>query len=146
MTAIDHQTYDTSRLDGVRRKRIVAFIIDFTMVLLISFAVGVLVFFLGIITLGLGWALYGGIIPAVAVFYSGISIANRSATPGMRTAGLVFRLDTGHKPNFLQGAMHVILFYLTVSFTGGLLLLLTFFNSRKRLLHDMLIGATVENA
>ena len=52
----------------------------------------------------------------------------------------------GEKPGFLQGAMHVILFYLSVSFTGGLILLLTFFNSRKRLIHDMLIGATVENA
>jgi uncharacterized RDD family membrane protein YckC len=137
--------YDMSRLDGVRRKRIIAFLIDFTMVLLISFGVGIVVFFLGIITLGLGWALYGGIIPAVAILYSGMSIGSRGATPGMRTAGLVFRLDTRQKPGFLQGAFHVILFYVTISFTGGLILLVTFFNSRKRLLHDMLIGATVEN-
>jgi uncharacterized RDD family membrane protein YckC len=146
MTAVDHRpAYDLARIDGVRRKRIIAFLIDFTLVLLLSFVAGIFVFFLGIITLGLGWALYGGIIPLVAVFYSGISIANRGATPGMRAAGLTFRLETGEKPGFLQGAFHVILFYLTVSFSGGLILLVTFFNSRKRLLHDMLIGATVEN-
>ena len=147
MTAIEQRPgYELARLDGVRRKRILAFLIDFTMVLLISFVVGVFVFFLGIITLGLGWALYGGIIPVVAVFYSGISISNRGATPGMRAMGLKFQLETGEKPGFLQGAFHVILFYLSTTFTGGLVLLLTFFNARKRLLHDMLIGATVENA
>ena len=146
MTAVDHRpAYELARLDAVRRKRIMAFLIDFTIVLLLSFLAGIVVFFLGIITLGLGWALYGGIIPLVAIFYSGISIANRSATPGMRAMGLVFRLETGQKPGFLQGAFHVILFYLSISFTGGLILLLTFFNARKRLLHDMLIGATVEN-
>jgi len=147
MTAVEHRpAYDIARLDGVRRKRILAFLIDFTMVLLLSFVVGVFVFFLGIITLGLGWMLYGGIIPFVAIFYSGLTISNRGATPGMRAMGLTFRLDSGEKPGFLQGAFHVILFYLATTFTGGLVLLLTFFNSRKRLLHDMLIGATVENA
>jgi uncharacterized RDD family membrane protein YckC len=147
MTAVEHRpAYDIARLDGVRRKRILAFLIDFTMVLLLSFVVGVFVFFLGIITLGLGWVLYGGIIPFVAIFYSGLTISNRGATPGMRAMGLIFRMDTGEKPGFLQGAFHVILFYLAATFTGGLVLLLTFFNSRKRLLHDMLIGATVENA
>lgn len=144
MTAYE-PTYDLARVDGVRRKRIMAFLIDFTLVLLISFAVGVIVFFLGLITLGLGWALYGGIIPAVAIFYSGISIANRAATPGMRAAGLVFRLETGERPGFLQGAIHVILFYVSVTFLTPLILLVSFFNSRKRLLHDMLIGAVIEN-
>lgn len=147
MTTIDHRpAYDLARLSGVRRKRMLAFLIDFTLVLLISLALGVVVFFLGLITLGLGWALYGGIFPTVAVLYSGFSIANHSATPGMRSAGLIFTTDTGQRPGFLIGAMHVILFYVTVSFTGGIILLLTFFNSRKRLLHDMLVGATVENA
>lgn len=144
MTAIE-QSYDFARVDGVRRKRIMAFLIDFTLVLLISFAVGVIVFFLGLITLGLGWALYGGIIPAVAIVYSGISIANRAATPGMRAAGLVFRMETGERPGFLQGAIHVILFYVSVTFLTPLILLVSFFNSRKRLLHDMLIGAVIEN-
>ncbi len=89
--------------------------------------------------------LYAPVIPVVPILYSGISIANRSATPGMRAMGLLFRTETGEKPGFLQGAFHLILFYLSISFTGGLVLLLTFFNARKRLLHDMLIGATVEN-
>jgi uncharacterized RDD family membrane protein YckC len=64
----------------------------------------------------------------------------------MRAVGLIFRMETGEQPNFWQGAFHVILFYVTMSFTGGLILLVSLFNARKRLLHDILIGATVENA
>ncbi|MGQ4272563.1 RDD family protein [Terrihabitans sp. B22-R8] len=140
-----YDVYDAQRLDGVRRKRIFAFLMDFTAVLLLSFGAGIIVFFLGIVTLGLAWGLYGAIIPIVAVFYSGFSIAGSSATPGMRAMGLVFRTESGAPPNFLQGGVHVILFYLTATFLTPLVLLVSLFNSRKRLLHDMLIGATVEN-
>jgi uncharacterized RDD family membrane protein YckC len=143
-------TYDTaypaSRLDAVRRKRIIAFLIDFTLVTLLWLVACAVIFVLGIVTLGLAWLLYGAVFPIVAILYSGIAISNRSATPGMRAMGLVFRMETGERPNFWQGAFHVILFYLTMSFTGGLILLVSLFNSRKRLLHDILIGATVENA
>ena len=143
-------TYDTAypaaRLDAVRRKRIMAFLIDFTLVTLLWLVACAVIFVLGIVTLGLAWLLYGAVFPIVAILYSGMAISNRSATPGMRALGLVFRMDTGEKPNFWQGAFHVILFYLSTTFTGGLALLLTFFNARKRLLHDMLIGGTVENA
>jgi uncharacterized RDD family membrane protein YckC len=130
----------------VRRKRIIAFLIDFTMVCLLALLAYLVITILVIPTLGLALFLYAPVIPVVPILYSGISIANRSATPGMRAAGLVFRTETGEKPGFLQGAFHVILFYLSISFTGGLVLLLTFFTPRKRLLHDMIIGATVENA
>jgi uncharacterized RDD family membrane protein YckC len=146
MTVINPTRTDVARLDGVRRKRIIAFLIDFTMVCLLALLAYLVITILVIPTLGLALFLYAPVIPVVPILYSGISIANRSATPGMRAAGLVFRTETGEKPGFLQGAFHVILFYLSISFTGGLVLLLTFFTPRKRLLHDMIIGATVENA
>ncbi|MFC5067963.1 RDD family protein [Flaviflagellibacter deserti] len=145
MTTLD-SAYDHSRLDGVRRKRMLAFLVDFTCICILWLIACVVVGFLGIITLGLAWLLYGAVFPIVAVLYSGISISNRSATPGMRAAGLIFRSETGEPPSFIQGAAHVILFYVTVTFLTPLILVISLFNSRKRLLHDMLIGVTVENA
>ena len=145
MTAIN-STYDVARLDGVRRKRIIAFLIDFTILVVLWLIACVIIGVLGVLTLGLAWLLYGAVFPVVAVLYSGMSIANRGATPGMRAAGLTFRLETGERPGFLQGAVHVILFYVSVTFLTPLILLVSFFNARKRLLHDMVIGATVENA
>jgi uncharacterized RDD family membrane protein YckC len=144
MTTIN-STYDTARLDGVRRKRILAFLIDFTILVLLWLIACVVIGVLGVLTLGLAWLLYGAVFPLVAVLYSGTSIANRGATPGMRAAGLTFGMETGERPGFLQGAMHVILFYVSVTFLTPFILLVSFFNSRKRLLHDMVIGATVEN-
>jgi uncharacterized RDD family membrane protein YckC len=138
--------YDTRRFDGVRRKRIFAFLMDFTAVTLLSIGAGVLVFFLGIVTLGLAWGLYGVIFPIVAVIYSGMSVSSYGGTPGMRMMGLVFRTETGEPAGFVTGAAHVVLFYVTVTFLTPLVLLVSLFNSRKRLLQDILIGATVENS
>jgi uncharacterized RDD family membrane protein YckC len=147
MTTIENQTaYPVARVDGVRRKRIWAFLIDFTIVTLLWILACVVVAILGVFTLGLAWLLYGAVWPIVAVLYSGMSISSRGATPGMRAMGLVFRMETGERPGFLQGAIHVILFYVSVTFLTPLILLVSLFNGRKRLLHDMLIGATVENA
>src|ERR1700710_273649 len=106
MTAIN-STYDVARLDGVRRKRIIAFLIDFTILIVLWLIACVVIGVLGVLTLGLAWLLYGAVFPVVAVLYSGMSIANRGATPGMRAAGLTFRLETGERPGFLHGAMHV---------------------------------------
>lgn len=145
MSVTSPAQYDIARLDGVRRKRIFAFLIDFTIVCLLWLLACAVVFVLGVVTLGLAWLLYGAVFPIVAVLYSGISIANRGATPGMRAMGLVFRTETGEPPNFVQGAAHVILFYVSVTFLTPLILVISLFNARKRLLHDMLIGATVEN-
>ncbi len=138
---------DDARFDAVRRRRMLAFVVDFTIVALLSLAVGVLVFFLGIITLGLAWLLYGGIFPVVAILYSGMTVGGEhSATVGMRAAGLVMRRDDGGKPEFIQGAAHVILFYVSVTFLTPFILLVSLFSSRKRMLHDMFVGLTVENA
>ena len=148
MTTIDHQTsYDYGRrLDGVRRKRIFAFLIDFTLVCILGLLAYFVITILGVVTLGLGWLLYGLVFPVVPILYSGMSIAGSQATPGMRAAGLVFRTESGQRPGFLEGAVHVILFYVSVTFLTPFVLLVSLFNSRKRMLHDMVIGATVENA
>jgi uncharacterized RDD family membrane protein YckC len=142
MTTYDNP-YPIARLDSVRRKRMIAFLIDFTLVSLIWLIAFIV---LGVFTLGLAWFVFGPVFPIIAVLYSGMTISSRGATPGMRTVGLTFRLETGEKPGFLQGAVHVILFYVSVTFLTPFILLVSLFNSRKRLLHDMLIGATVENA
>lgn len=146
MTVIDNAVLE-GPYEGVRRKRVLAFLIDFTLVTLLWLAASVVVFFLGVITFGLAWLLYGGLFPIIAILYSGACVGGEhNATPGMRSAGLVFRLENGERPLFLHGAVHVILFYVSVTFLTPLILIVSFFNSRKRMLHDMLIGAVIANA
>jgi uncharacterized RDD family membrane protein YckC len=45
----------------------------------------------------------------------------------------------------LLGAVHAIVFWITVSALTPLVLLVAFFNARRRLLHDVVVGTIVIN-
>ena len=81
---------------------------------------------------------------AVPVAYHTLTIGGAaSATLGMRLFGLEVRVWNGGKPGYLQALLHTAVFYVTVSFTGGLILLWALFNNRGRCLHDILCGTLV---
>ncbi|MBO0345977.1 RDD family protein [Roseibium sp. CAU 1637] len=133
--------------EGVRTRRIMAFFIDAIAVLLLTFAAGILVFFLGIFTLGLAWIFYAFLWQAVALLYTAFTLGGPSAsTPGMRAMGLEMRLWHGARPYPLLSAMHVLLFWFSVSLLTPLVLLVALFTERKRLLHDIVLGTVVMNA
>jgi len=46
---------------------------------------------------------------------------------------------------FLLGAVHAIVFWISISALTPLILLVGLFNDRRRLLHDMLVGTVVIN-
>jgi uncharacterized RDD family membrane protein YckC len=135
--------------DGVLARRAIAFVIDIIVISIpvILFAFFILVF--GLITLGLGWLLFWLWWPAAviwAVIYYGITLGGpQSATIGMRVMNIQMRTWYGAPSYFLLGACHAILFWLTVSLLTPFILLVGFFSTRRRLLHDMLIGTVVIN-
>ncbi|MEZ5839931.1 MAG: RDD family protein [Hyphomicrobiales bacterium] len=132
--------------EGVRTRRFTAFLIDAAIILALTLLVGILVFFLGVLTLGFGWLLYGGIFPAVALIYTAMTAGGpNSATIGMRTMGLELRTWYGAKMYHLLAAMHALVFYFSISMLTPAVLLVCLFNGRKRCLHDMLMGTIVIN-
>ena len=108
------------------------------------------IFAIGIVTLGLGFVLYG-LMPVVSIaagrlFYYGMTLGSpRSATIGMRVMDMEMRTWYGAPAYFVLGAVHAIVFWVTVSALSPLILLVCFFNDRRRLLHDMLVGTVVIN-
>jgi uncharacterized RDD family membrane protein YckC len=68
-----------------------------------------------------------------------------SATIGMRVMDLEMRTWYGAPAYFVLGAVHAIVFWVTMSFLTPLILLVGLFNERRRLLHDMLVGTVVIN-
>ena len=135
---------------GVLTRRVFAFLID-----LIVISVPVILGYLfiavfGLITLGLGWALFWLAWPATviwAVVYYGASIGGaHSATLGMRVMDLELRTWYGAPGYFVLGAMHAVLFWVSVSFLSPLVLLVGLFNGRRRLLHDIVLGTVVINS
>ncbi len=63
----------------------------------------------------------------------------------MRVMDLEMRTWYGAPAYFVLGAVHAVVFWLTVSFLTPFILLVGFFNERRRLLHDMLVGTVVIN-
>src|SRR5690349_3988676 len=90
--------------------------------------------------------LYWPLIVIWAICYYGFTLGSAaSATVGMRAMDLEMRTWYGSPCYFVLGAVHAIVFWITVSFLTPLVLLVGFFNARKRLLHDMLVGTIVIN-
>jgi uncharacterized RDD family membrane protein YckC len=135
---------------GVLTRRVFAFLIDLV-VLSVPVILGYLfIAVFGLITLGLGWALFWLAWPATivwAIVYYGASIGGpSSATVGMRMMDLELRTWYGAPGYFVLGAMHAVLFWLSVSFLSPLVLLFGLFNGRRRLLHDIVLGTVVINS
>src|SRR5690348_10420390 len=135
--------------DGVLARRVVAFVIDFVLIAVPVLLAAMFIFAFGIVTLGLGFALYWLLPPATVVWaliYFGATLASpASATIGMRVMDLEMRTWYGAPSYFVLGAVHAIAFWFTVSFFTPFVLLVAFFNERHRLLHDMLLGTVVIN-
>ena len=134
---------------GVLIRRVIAFLID---LIVLSIPVVLAVLFIavfGIVTLGLGWMLFWLVSPASiiwALLYYGASLGGpHSATLGMRVMDLELRTWYGAPGYFLLGAMHAVLFWISISVLSPLVLLVGLFNGRRRLLHDIVLGTVVIN-
>jgi uncharacterized RDD family membrane protein YckC len=135
--------------EGVLARRFVAFLIDVTILAIPVMFAAIFIFIFGVITLGVGWALYWLLSPAAAIWaicYYGYTFGSpASATIGMRVMDLEMRTWYGAPAYFVLGAVHAIVYWVTVSFLTPFILLIAFFNHRRRLLHDMLVGTIVIN-
>jgi uncharacterized RDD family membrane protein YckC len=135
--------------EGVLARRCIAFLIDVTIITVPVLFAAVFIFIFGIVTLGLGWALYWLLSPGAviwAIVYYGMTFGSpRPATIGMRIMDLEMRTWYGAPAYFVLGAVHAIVYWVTVSFLTPFIVLIAFFNHRKRLLHDMLVGTIVIN-
>ncbi|SFB50159.1 Uncharacterized membrane protein YckC, RDD family [Rhizobium sp. NFR07] len=135
---------DWRAYSGVLSRRVFAFILDYLIVLLLCIPAAVIVFFLGILTLGLGFMLYPALFVIVALLYFGMTLGGPSqASPGMRAMGITLMRTDGHRMDFMTAVVHTVLFWVINSFLTPLILLVGLFTERSRLVHDMLLGTVI---
>ena len=141
---IDDRLDDPAYYDGVRTKRILAFLVDYLMIAILHIPVAIIIFFLGIITLSLGWLLFAIITPIIALIYVGSTMGGPDqATPGMKMMGIrIARLDGG-RVDFMTAIVHGVIFWAANIVTSGFILLIGLFTNRKRLIQDLLLGTVV---
>ena len=135
---------------GVLVRRVFAFLIDLVVLSIPVILACVFIAVFGVVTFGLGWALFWLVSPASviwALIYYGATLGGpHSATMGMRMMDLEVRTWYGAPCYFVLGAMHAVLFWVSVSFLTPFILLVGLFNSRRRLLHDIILGTVVINS
>ena len=131
-------------------RRVVAFVIDVIVIAVPVVMAAVFIFVFGLVTFGLGWALYWLLSPASvvwALFYYGMTLgSSASATLGMRAMAIEMRTWYGAPAYSVLGAVHAVVYWITVSVVTPLVLVVGFFNARKRLLHDFVVGVVIINS
>jgi len=145
--------YDPARdpelFEGVLARRVIAFLIDVIIIMAPVAAAGIFIIMFGLLTFGLGWVLLPLLYPGTviwALIYYGFTFGSpASATLGMRLMDIEMRTWYGAPAYFVLGAVHAIAFYLSVTMLTPLVLLVSFFNERHRLLHDIALGTVVIN-
>jgi uncharacterized RDD family membrane protein YckC len=135
--------------EGVLARRLLAFVIDLTILAMPVLFLAMFIFVIGIVTFGLGFVFYALLTPAMvlwALFYYGVTLGSRhSATIGMRAMDIEMRTWYGSPAYFVLGAVHAVVFWITVSVFTPLVLIVCLFNDRRRCLHDILVGTVLIN-
>lgn len=121
-------------------KRFMAFIIDSILILVITLVLIPLTAFTALFFLG-----FLGLI--VSLIYRIVSLANRSATPGMRLMSIEFRDNQGERMTLGLAAIHTIFFTISMSmvFPQIISIILMLTSSRRQGLSDMILGTAVIN-
>lgn len=134
---------------GVLTRRVFAFLFDLLVIAVPVILGYIFIAVFGLVTLGLGWALFWLAWPTSvvwAIVYYGSCIGGPySATLGMRIMDLELRTWYGAPGYFVLGAMHAVLFWLSISVLSPFVLLVGLLNARRRLLHDIVLGTVIVN-
>ncbi|RTL95108.1 MAG: RDD family protein, partial [Bradyrhizobiaceae bacterium] len=116
---------------GVLTRRMIAFLIDLLVLAVPVILAVIFIAVFGLVTLGLGWALFWLVSPASviwAIVYYGATIGGpNSATIGMRIMDLELRTWYGAPGYFVLGAVHAVCFWISVSVLSPFVLLVGLF-------------------
>lgn len=132
--------------EGTRWRRVVAYLIDVVIVVLLLtlFWAAASVFI--VLTLGTLTPLAVICAALLPIAYHTFFIGGpRNATLGMQAMDLRVVAWNGNRPSYVQAAVQTALFYVTVPTTNGLILLVSLFNDRGRCVHEMLCGTLTIN-
>ncbi|MCP4185258.1 MAG: RDD family protein [Hyphomicrobiales bacterium] len=133
-----------SNYSEVRRRRVLAFIVDYIIIAILCVPAAALIGFAGILTFGLGWILYAAMVPLVVFAYLGLTMGGENqATIGMSMFSIHIRRLDGCIVDAPLAILHGILFWFLHSVLSPFMLLASLFSSRKRLLQDWLLGTEV---
>ncbi len=137
-----------ARTEGVLGRRFFAYLIDIMVVFGLIAILAIAIFVFGIVTLTLGWWLYGLMFPPlIAIVYNALTIGGPAqSTIGMRMMGLkVVDAGSGGPVDKITAAVHALLFYLAAGtfVLWAVDIVIGMMRADRRLGHDLLTGVTL---
>lgn len=141
---VTNDSFNPDDFEAIRLRRILAYVIDAVCIAVITFMVAAVATLLGAMTFGLLSPLFVLIIALIPLSYHTYLIGGpASATFGMRLMNVRMERANGEKPDYVVAFLHAAIFYLSVGVTSSLILLVSLFNPRGRLLQDYLVDTVV---
>jgi uncharacterized RDD family membrane protein YckC len=137
-----------AQTDGVLGRRFFAYLIDILVIFGLITLLAIAIFLFGIVTLTLGWWLYGLLFPPiVAIIYNALTIGGPAqSTIGMRMMGLrVVDAGSGGAVDKITAAVHALLFYLAAGtfILWAIDIFIGMMRPDRRLGHDLITGVTL---
>jgi len=134
---------DGPLLESILWRRSPAFLIDMAIVGALFLMMWIVIIF----SLGLLSSVLLPFAPLIPIAYHILLIGGRrSATIGMQFLALEVRTLDGGRPSLTQASAMTALFYLSVTMTNFLVLIIAVFNDKNRCAHDLLSGTLVVNS
>jgi uncharacterized RDD family membrane protein YckC len=129
---------------GVPARRLAAWFVDLAIILTVGVPAAIL---FGLVTLGVGFALFPLIVAGVGFFYRTATIAGGSATWGMRVMGIELRRGDGTRFDFLTALAHTAIYTVCIGFVVlQLVSCLTILGTRYRQsIADLILSTTAIN-
>ncbi len=121
-------------------KRGVAWLFDTVFIIAVSFLIALL-------TVGIGFFIFGFILMVVGFIYRSVTIANKSATWGMRLVAIELRNHRGERLDTSTALLHTLGYTLSMSFVFPQILsiILMMTGARAQGLTDMILGTAAIN-
>ena len=137
-----------AQTEGVLGRRFFAYLIDILVIFGLIALLAIAIFIFGIVTLTLGWWLYGLLFPPiVAIIYNALTIGGPAqSTIGMRMMGLrVVDAGSGGPVNTITAAVHALLFCVAAGtfILWAIDIVIRMARQDRRLGHDLVTGVTL---
>lgn len=127
--------------EGILPRRVVAYLIDFALLVALSTVIGLVGVVAGILTLGLGLLLLPIVIPIAILGYYAMTLGSpMRATIGMAAMDIVLTPARGQPLDGWKILIHPIVFWITVWVAWPISLAIALLTPRREMIHDLIAG------
>lgn len=127
--------------EGVLMRRVVAYMIDFGLLVAMSAIIAIIGVVAGFLSFGLGWMLLPIVIPIAILAYYVVTLGSRMrATLGMAAMDIVLTPTRGLPLDGWRILIHPLIFWITIWVAWPISLLVALLTPRREMVHDLIAG------